>query len=300
MDHGMDGRQSSMGPSPGSHNSSMDVPWPLDLFDFGMDNLFGVTDRLDDVLTVFGDQEQTQPFETEQWTANRSGFVTPNGARAFNIKDIAQAFRESIWLWTPASADHAGDEQSNLTLLEDNVTLERRGFIDLPPLQEHISQMTRGKMLAMVLKTCEPLIYPRVLGSFPSPNLLSNIIHNFLAFHVSQEVTWIHPATIELNKELPEFLTILAASGATISHIPEVMKLGFAMQEAVRVALEKLVRLMPGVPRRKILIASHSSNSTIVKPANCVRCRLSLCPSILHSGVEYDGRWRLPKASRCH
>ncbi|KAF2158258.1 hypothetical protein K461DRAFT_318225 [Myriangium duriaei CBS 260.36] len=240
LDRDLPTSQSPMRPSPGS---SMDVPWPLDVFDFGMDNLFGVTDRLDDVFTVFGDQEQIQPFEPGEWPSNRSGFVTPNGGRTFNLGMIAQAFRESIWMWTPASADHAGDEQSNLTLLEDNVTLERRGFIDLPPLQEHISQMTRGKMLAMVLKTCEPMIYPRVLGSFPSPNLLSNVIHNFLAFHVSQEVTWIHPATIELNRELPEFLTILAASGATISHVPEVLKLGFAMQEAVRVALEKLFEL---------------------------------------------------------
>ncbi|GAM86962.1 hypothetical protein ANO11243_049830 [Dothideomycetidae sp. 11243] len=247
----------------GLFDTSLDMPWPLDVLDFGMGTLAQSDNHAGDPFAMFnGDQDLSAALLVPRLggvgggtnagdeTPNPSGLVTPGGNGSFNINISARAFRESVWLWTPASINHAGEDQSNLALNPENITLDGHGCNDQPALQEQINSMTRGRMLAMVLKTCEPLIYPHVLSSFPKPDVLGIIIRNFLGFHTSQEMTWIHAATIEMNKESPEFLTALTASGATLSHIPEVRKLGYAMQEAVRIGLERKVRLMGNPPER--------------------------------------------------
>ncbi|KIW14284.1 hypothetical protein PV08_07066 [Exophiala spinifera] len=213
---------------------------PRDVLDFGVDLTFDTPNVFHSEFHLPVDQSVSRPghgFVDEDFTANRSGFATPGLRGKVNIIASVQAFKESLWLWTPAAQDRRALEQRNLSLAWDSPSpgIELRN--DLPLLQQDVSGLTRGKILAMVLRTCEPTIHPHVISYFPSTTLLTNLIHNFISFHSREQIMWIHPASIELNKEPELFLTSMVASGAIISPIQEVRKLGFAMQEALREAL---------------------------------------------------------------
>ena len=216
--------------------------FPKDVLDFNIDMTFDFPDMYG-LPGVFPDVQQNPSYpvvrlDGGEQSGNRSGYTTPGVRRSISLG--TQAFKESTWLWTPAAADHGYAEQCNLSLPSENLSSETADIDVMFPL-ERLSQGARDGVLGMVLSTCEKSIYPRVVACFPSAELLTNLLHSFMNFHVRQEISWIHPATLNINEESPEFLGSLVSSGAALSRVPELRKLGFAIQEAVRLYLPKMV-----------------------------------------------------------
>lgn len=172
---------------------------------------------------------------------NRSGVITPGLKNKLNISASAQAFKESFWRWTPAKDDHGSSEQRHLSVAWDGLMPGLLGSRATPPPHQRMTDSARGAVLAMILRTCEPDIYQHVLSSFPDSQVMTHLIHDFLAFQSKAEVPFIHVPTIDIANERAEFLAILVAYGASLSIKPEVRKLGFALQEAQRAAMPRAV-----------------------------------------------------------
>lgn len=220
---------------------------------------------------------------------NRSGVVTPGLRNKLNIAASAQAFKESFWRWTPAKDDHGTSEQRHLSFAWDgNIPGLLRGR-GAPPAHQRINDPARGAVLAMILRTCEPDIYQHVLSNFPSSEILTQLIHDFLAFQSKAEFPFIHLSTVDVANERSEFLAILIAYGAALSPKPEVRKLGFALQEAQRAALPLEVSDLQN-PRNSTDLSS--SSATIDSPG--ILDPSSVLPSSTRwgCGVEIGGRWR--------
>jgi len=166
---------------------------------------------------------------------SHGGTETPAVRRAIDAGE--QAFRESMWLWDPSMEDSNVSEQIHLTLpgyqsIEDHQA--RGSDSDL-----QLSSMSRDKLLLMILDTCDPRAQRQVVSRFPSMNFLSSLIVDFKARHSRQISPWIHFPTLDLENECEEFLAAIICAGAADSRRPDVRKLGFALQEAARLAIAK-------------------------------------------------------------
>jgi len=279
----------------------------IDILDFGVDLIFDTPSALDmDFSFTFGEQ-MLQPAENITDTAlnvNRSGIVTPGLKSKLNLTASAQAFKESLWLWKPEKDDrsqkkddHGALEQSNLSLPWENTPTDDQILAELIPVHQQVSHMIRGKVLAMILKTCEPAIYPHVVSNFPGTDLLTRLIHNFISFHSRSEMSWIHVATIEVDKESPEFLGSMMSYGAAVSAEPIIRKLGFAIQEALRIANHfKVVAI---VMRRIPTLTVFSSSATINTRVSSSLYKALRYSWMLGCGVEIGGKWRSRKAMQC-
>lgn len=179
--------------------------------------------------------DDTEPMVT------RSGVITPGLRTKLNITASTQAFKDSFWRWTPAQEDHGSSEQRNLSVSWDGMIPGLLGAQTPPPAHQRMTDSARGAVLAMILRTCEPEIYKHVLSNFPNSQVMTQLIHDFLAIHSKAEFPFIHVASVEIANESAEFLAILVAYGAALSSRPEVRKLGFALQEAQRAALPREV-----------------------------------------------------------
>jgi hypothetical protein len=150
-----------------------------------------------------------------------------------------EAFRKSsLWGWAPAHQDHGYAEQGNLTLpVHDADSPETRLSFDRQILGERLSLSSRDKILAMVLETVRPTNITRVVSSFPSAEILDNLMQHFFDQTSSQIDSSIHVPTFRANAQRPEYLAIIVAAGALHTPLSTVRKLGFALQEAVRLSL---------------------------------------------------------------
>lgn len=221
-----------------------DEAFPKDVLDFGIDFAFGSPIVLDPALRPLGQDLSTSAMNHQEADsgAHRSGVVTPGLKGKLNIMASTKAFKESLWLWTPERSDHVNLEQRNLSLPLGNVPAGGRNAFDQTASQRKLSGTARGKILAMVLQTCEQAMYSHIVSNFPSSDLLTQLIHEFTSFHSRSELPWIHLPTIELENERPEFLGGMIAYGAVLSPEYDIRRLGFAFQEALRMALPIEVR----------------------------------------------------------
>ncbi|KIX09185.1 uncharacterized protein Z518_00264 [Rhinocladiella mackenziei CBS 650.93] len=166
---------------------------------------------------------------------SRGGMETPAVRRAVHAGE--QAFRESIWLWDPSIEDSSVSEQIHLTLPRDHSIAEHQSREVDSGLR--LSATSRDRLLSMILRTCEPQVQRQVVSCFPSTEFLSCLLADFKIRHVRQISPWIHFPTLNLDDECEEFLAALICAGAADSRRPEIRKLGFALQEAARLAIMK-------------------------------------------------------------
>jgi hypothetical protein len=154
----------------------------------------------------------------------------------------AEAYQKSFWQWKPAQQDHAHAEQVNLSLpYKDILNLEPRHDPDV--LDQTLEQTSRDKILAMLLSDCTASNVSRVVASFPSAELLDSLMHSFFRSEVHRTDSWIHLPTFRVQTQRPELTGIVVAAGAVLSGVPALRKLGFAIQEAVRLGIPKIVSL---------------------------------------------------------
>lgn len=153
-----------------------------------------------------------------------------------------EAFKRSLWCWTPVRQDAGHQEQSNFNLQpEDAPNLGTQFVVSEQVAAKVFGPEARDKIVAMILSTCDRKSFSRVMSSFPSAELLNSLMQCFLASHIAQNDTWIHLPTLKIGKLRPELLASFLAAGAMFSSSLTIRKLGFAIQEAVRLQVPKVV-----------------------------------------------------------
>ncbi|KUJ14262.1 uncharacterized protein LY89DRAFT_649974 [Mollisia scopiformis] len=206
-----------------------------DVFNFGMDSSLDFNDM---DFSWIDSQQYRQPI----WTSvpahiddvRIAGQETPDFSSGTTAG--VEAFQKSVWRWKPGRQDHASSEQVHLSVpYKDMQHLEVRLPLDL--LSHRIEQTSRDKILAMVLSTCERPNVSQVVTSFPSADFLDSLMHSFFRNELAREDSWIHIPTFRPQTNRAEWNAIVVAAGAILSSIPTVRKLGFAIQEAVRMVV---------------------------------------------------------------
>ena len=177
--------------------------------------------------------EQVEPLDRGQQTPDVRSGITAG----------AEAFERSLWRWAPQKQEHAYAEQGNLSLPYKDI--QNLDTWPSPEILDHrLEHNSRDRILAMLLSTCEPANAERVVTSFPSAELLDSFMHLFFRAELSRTDSWIHLPTFKPQAQRPELNGIVVAAGAILSTVSTVRKLGFAIQEAVRLSVSRIVCLL--------------------------------------------------------
>lgn len=149
-----------------------------------------------------------------------------------------EAFRKSLWCWTPVRTDTGLIEQENFTLHPSETSSPSTYFEESMHVNtDSLNGAGRDKIISMVLSTSSRSSFTKIMSSFPSVELLHNLVHFFLASHTMQSDTWIHPPTLKIGGQSAELLGSIVSAGAALSTSLTIRKLGFAIHEAVRKSL---------------------------------------------------------------
>lgn len=200
-----------------------------DVLDFGFDTLIDLPPSFDGELPPVA----TYEAESIQLPRSRSGAVTPTVRKVIDIGE--KAFRDSLWLWTPASGDNRSAEQIFLTISEDRFIRDEQHLHTSPSLD--VSLASRDRLLSMILGTCEPAVMRHVLSRFPSGELISSILTHFVTLRFDEVGRWIHTPSLNINQDNEAFLAALLSVAAVESRHPDIRRLGFAVQEAARIGV---------------------------------------------------------------
>lgn len=178
-----------------------------------------------------------------------------------------EAFQKSLWNWLPEQREHGFNEISDLSLPhKDMESLEGRAPAEM--LEHQLDQSSRDAILTMLITTySHETNIPRVVTSFPCAQLLDSLMHVFFKSEMSKTDSWIHFPTYRPQNQRPEFNGIVVAAGAILSPVPTVRKLGFAIQEAVRLAVIRIVCYSQ--PHKFSLLTLHSLKTTTAKLGTC-------------------------------
>lgn len=211
-------------------------PWtPRELFDFGVDANMELND-LD--LSFLDTYNNANPFDLRTpsigFTTSGSDIV-PSFTSAPNIPplDTNALPKASVWRFRPLSKDSGSAEQANLSLpTPQSLDIDRR--VTCEPL----SQTSRDKILAMILSTCKPNSIPKAVSCFPSISLLDSLFQFSLTSPGSHAKHWIHASTLLAGQTRPEVLAAIIAAGAVLTPDQSIRKVGYAVQEAIRTAVQ--------------------------------------------------------------
>ncbi|KXS94312.1 hypothetical protein AC578_10819 [Pseudocercospora eumusae] len=210
-------------------------PWtPRELFDFGVDTNMDLNDM---DLTFLDAYNNANPFDLRTPSI---GFPTAGS-------DVVQSYtaasseppidrhalpKASVWRFRPVSKNSGSAEQANLSLpTPTSLDIERR------VTTEPLSQISRDRILAMILSTCKPNSIPRAVACFPSLSLLDSLFQFSLTSPGSHAKHWIHAPTLLAGVARPEVLAAIVAAGAVLTPDASIRKVGYAIQEAIRSAV---------------------------------------------------------------
>lgn len=158
--------------------------------------------------------------------------------QAIDPRRTSEAFQRSLWRFIPDKTDTGDCEQLHLSLPAGvgvtSVHIER-------PCPERILQSTRDKIMAMAMATCDQTQLVRIVSHFPSVDVLDCLLQDHLSYLQTRAATHIHIPTFDPNEMRSEFVAMTAACGAIRSEMAAVRKLGYALQEVVRLALPMVV-----------------------------------------------------------
>ncbi|PVH75036.1 hypothetical protein DL98DRAFT_467018 [Cadophora sp. DSE1049] len=235
------------------HVDGVDTPSMAfrDLFSFGQDSNLELNNQDYTLMDFYQGKSIAEPPPPRP----------PNAASATNqpsSESLAlgtEAFKRSLWCWTPVRQDAGHQEQSNFNLQpEDAPNLGTQFVVSEQVAAKVFGPEARDKIVAMILSTCDRRNFPKVMSSFPSAELLNSLMQCFLASHIAQNDTWIHLPTLKISKLRPELLASFLAAGAMFSSSLTIRKLGFAIQEAVRFSVPKVCEENNSVTRDLTLL----------------------------------------------
>ncbi|CAK7219772.1 hypothetical protein SBRCBS47491_003964 [Sporothrix bragantina] len=161
----------------------------------------------------------------------------------------SEAFKRHYWKFRPNAQDYCGAEEHNLSLpapgaagAVDHTSPESTLSQALPPKRPdgmRLNTASRDKILMVVTHNCLRENVARVVTSFPSVELLDTLVQFYLMSPVAQASTFLHTASFHRNpnEKRPELLAAMTAAGAVLTGDPALSKLGFAIQECLRIAV---------------------------------------------------------------
>lgn len=210
-------------------------PWtPRELFDFGVDTNMELND-LD--LSFLDTYNNANPFDLRTpsigFPTTGSDIMPSFTSAPVPPLDTTALPKASVWRFRPLSKDSGSAEQANLSLpTPTSLDIDRR--VTCEPL----SQTSRDKILAMILSTCKPNSIPRAVACFPSISLLDSLFQFSLTSPGSHAKHWIHAPTLLAGQTRPEVLSAIIAAGAVLTPDVAIRKVGYAIQEAIRTAVQ--------------------------------------------------------------
>ena len=210
-------------------------PWtPRELFDFGVDTNMELND-LD--LSFLDSYNNANPFDLRTpsigFSTAGSDIMPSFTSAPVPPLDTTALPKASVWRFRPLSKDSGSAEQANLSL-PTPTSLD----IDERVTREPITQTARDKILAMILSTCTPKSAPRAVACFPSVSLLDSLFQFSLTSPGSHAKHWIHAPTLLAGQSRPEVLAAIIAAGAVLTPDAAIRKVGYAIQEAIRTAVQ--------------------------------------------------------------
>lgn len=222
-------------------------------------------DHLDEMDFRFLDAYNTRvPFEfgvsptgdASLMTTNRPELTSSTSPPAHNalassssaIGTGSEAFQRHCWKFRPNAQDHCGAEEHNLSLPSASVVVDRtspdsplahHSHVAAPTTHTRLSMASRDKILMVVTHNCKRENVARVVTSFPSVELLDTLLQFYLTSPVAQASAWLHTPSFHdnPNDRRPELLAAMAAAGAVLTADSALSKLGFAIQECLRIAV---------------------------------------------------------------
>ncbi|TKA24654.1 hypothetical protein B0A50_06414 [Salinomyces thailandicus] len=231
-------RDKMMPPNAQSNTAFIDYqngPWtPRELFDFGVDTNMELND-LD--LSFLDTYNNANPFDLRTpsigFPTTGSDIMPSFTSAPVPPLDTTALPKASVWRFRPLSKDSGSAEQANLSLpTPTSLDIDRR--VTCEPL----SQTSRDKILAMILSTCKPNSIPRAVACFPSISLLDSLFQFSLTSPGSHAKHWIHAPTLRAGQTRPEVLSAIIAAGAVLTPDASIRKVGYAIQEAIRTAVQ--------------------------------------------------------------
>ncbi|KAK5126531.1 hypothetical protein LTR08_004672 [Meristemomyces frigidus] len=210
-------------------------PWtPRELFDFGVDANMELNDM---DLSFLDTYNNANPFDLRTpsigFPTTGSDIMPSFTAAPVPPLDTTALPKASVWRFRPLSKDSGSAEQANLSLpTPTSLDIDRR--VTCEPL----SQTSRDKILAMILSTCKPNSIPRAVACFPSISLLDSLFQFSLTSPGSHAKHWIHAPTLLAGQTRPEVLAAIIAAGAVLTPDASIRKVGYAIQEAIRTAVQ--------------------------------------------------------------
>lgn len=153
-----------------------------------------------------------------------------------------EAFRSLYWRFRPDKQDHMGNEEQYLSIPSEShhhTSPESLVHLEKRVTCAELGNVTRDKILTMVVQCCRPETCSKAVASFPSVKLLDTLLQYYLTSPVTRAASFLHLATFDPNTRRPELVAIMAAAGAVLTSDPALAKLGYAIQECVRVAVPR-------------------------------------------------------------
>ncbi|KAK3686927.1 hypothetical protein LTR37_019325 [Vermiconidia calcicola] len=210
-------------------------PWtPRELFDFGVDTNMELNDM---DLSFLDTYNNANPFDLRTpsigFPTTGSDIVPSFTSAPVPPLDTTALPKASVWRFRPIAQDSGSAEQANLSLpTPTSLDIDRRVTC------EPITQTARDKILAMILSTCKPNSIPRAVACFPSISLLDSLFQFSLTSPGSHAKHWIHAPTLLAGQTRPEVLAAIIAAGAVLTPDAAIRKVGYAIQEAIRTAVQ--------------------------------------------------------------
>ncbi|EMC94132.1 hypothetical protein BAUCODRAFT_55242, partial [Baudoinia panamericana UAMH 10762] len=211
-------------------------PWtPRELFDFGTTDASYELNDMD--LTFLDTYNNANPFDLRTpsigFPTTGSDIMPSFTSAPLPPIDTTALPKASVWRFRPLAKDSGSAEQANLSLpTPTSLDIDRR--VTCEPL----SQTSRDKILAMILSTCKPNSIPRAVACFPSISLLDSLFQFSLTSPGSHAKHWIHAPTLLAGQSRPEVLAAIIAAGAVLTPDAAIRKVGYAIQEAIRTAVQ--------------------------------------------------------------
>lgn len=213
---------------------------PRGLINFGLETDLAFSD-ID--LGFLASYNARVPFESETHVENDTmPGVDPvsDNLGGQTSQDAASTLQDSIWRFVPDRQDHGYAEHPNLSLPATENTEgghERRVEFDRRATTEKLDLASRDQIIAIVLSQVTPHMPRSPFSRFPNVDLLDSLLQYFLRASFSGASTWFHAASFSPKACRPELLTVMAAAGAVLTPDIALRKLGFAIQEVVRIHL---------------------------------------------------------------
>lgn len=205
-----------------------------DAFGFGIDSSI----EFDEIDFGWIEAQNFRQVPTVAWESSIASEQQP--ARVKATPDISRGFSKSVWRrWKPVKQKHAFVEQVYLSLPRKDVQILETQ--QAPRILKHrLTQKCRDEVLAMALANAETTNESQILASFPPVEVLDLLMQGFFLLEHHKIDSWIHLPTFDPSNFGPELDGMLIAAGAVLSPISTVRKLGFAIQEVVRMEIPRI------------------------------------------------------------